>query len=306
MRTQLTIACLVAVSQAVNFESYTTLAQTSACPPPCEPHGDDFNPDTDHPFETEIDVAKDVIEDETEIVDEVVEDTGVKDLLVAVVGCDEAGDVVDNIVKPLVELEIADMLPIKQALEVIKTMNDDEKVESKDELPTIQSVYDAIVNDETRAEDEPEIQFHDKPELTPEQMENSVVTKITGPDGKELDVIVINKAGVVVDPDAPCPDDDLEEKAEEIAEEVVDEVEEEVEEAAKPEPEPETEEEEPPKKKKIEVYKTTVEKMSDDPFALTTLVQKAKGKPVILDFQYDECEYCQIIAPEFEALMNKY
>ena len=54
----------------------------------------------------------------------------------------------DNILKPVVELEIAEMLPIKEAVEVIKTMNDDEKVESKDELPTLKDVVDTIVNDE--------------------------------------------------------------------------------------------------------------------------------------------------------------
>lgn len=283
-----------------------SLAQTEACPPPCNPAGEDFDADTDHEFKTTIDETKDVIEDEKEIVEEVVDDTGVRDLLVAVVGCDEAGDIVDNIVKPMVELEIADMLPIDQALEVIKTMNDDEKVEVKDQLPTLQSVWETIVNDEKRATDEPNIAFHDKPtEMTPQQMENSMVTQIEGPNGEMLDVIVVNKAGVVVDADAPCPEEDLEEIAEEVAKEVVDEVEDEIEEEAKPEPKPEPEPEKP-KKKKVEVYKTTVEKMSPDPEALETLVMAANGKPVILDFQYDACGYCQEIAPAFEDLMKAH
>ena len=151
MRTQLTIACLVAVSQAINIttESSISLAQTSACPPPCNPAGDDFDADTDHTFETEIDVTTDVIVDEEPIVEEVIEDSGVKDLLVAVVGCDEAGDVVDNIVKPLVELEIADLLPIQEAIDAYKNINaEDEVVDQKDDLPTIQSVWESIVNDE--------------------------------------------------------------------------------------------------------------------------------------------------------------
>ena len=290
MRTQLTIACLVAVSQAINIttESTVSLAQTSACPPPCNPSGEDFDADTDHTFHTEIDVTTDVIEDEEEIVDEVIDDTGVKDLLVAVVGCDEAGDVVDNIVKPLVELEIADMLPIQEAIDAIKNINvEDEEVEQKDDLPTIESVWESIVNDEQRAADEPEIQFHDAPtEMTPEQMENSHVTQITTPTGEVVDVIVVNKAGVVVDPDSPCPIDKIEEKAEEIAEEVVEEI---TEPEPKPEPKPAPKK---PKKKKVEVYDTTVETMGSDPFALTKLVQQANGKPVILDFQYDECGHC--------------
>ena len=129
------------MSQAVHLSA-------SACPPPCDPSPEDFNPKTDHEFHTTIDVTEDVIEDEKELVEEVVEETGVKDLLVAVVGCDEAGDILDNIVKPMVELEVAEMLPIKQAVEVIKTMNDDEKVDSKDELPTHEQVWDAITSDE--------------------------------------------------------------------------------------------------------------------------------------------------------------
>ena len=116
-------------------------------------------------------------------------------------------------------------------------------------------------------------------------MENSRVTQITTPTGEVVDVIVINKAGVVVDPDAPCPDEELEEKAEEIAEEVVEEI-------TEPEPKPEPKPAPKKPKKKVEVYKTTVETMGSDPFALTKLVQQANGKPVILDFQYDECGHC--------------
>lgn len=216
----------------------------------------------------------------------------------------------DSIVKPLVEMEIADMLPIKQVVDVIKTMNDDEKVEVTDVLPSLMDVVETLTNDEQRAIDEPEIQFHATASaFTEEQMNTATVTEISGPNGEEMELIVVNKTGVVAD-DSPCPTDDLEEKAEEIADEIVDEIEEEVEEEAKPEPEPESESSEseeeepaPPAKKKIEVYKTTVETMGEDPFALTNLVAAAKGKPVILDFQYDECGHCQEIAPEYEQMM---
>jgi hypothetical protein len=222
------------------------------------------------------------------------------------------------------------------------------------------------VNDEKRAVDEPEIQFHGEVSvLTDEQKDTAKVTEIEGPNGEKMDVIVINKTGVVVHPDSPCPDEDLEDKAEDIADEVVDEIEKDVEEDLKPEEpesesseseveepeepapkepeplepepkepepkepepkepepvepepkepepvepepvEPESEEEEPekpapkPVKPKVEVYKTTVETLGADPFALTTLVQRANGKPVVLDFQYDECGHCQEIAPEYE------
>ena len=328
MRIGLTIACLAAVSQAISL---------TACPPPCNPSGDDFNPDTDHAFKTTIDITEDVIEDEKEIVEEVVEETGVKDLLVAVVGCEEAADVVDTIVKPMVELEVAEMLPIKQAVEVIKTMNDDEKVDTKDELPTHEEVWNTITSDEQRAIEEPEIQFHAAPTLTPEQMDNSTVTKLTTPDGQEVDIIVVNKGNVEVTEGA-CPNDDLDEKAEEIADEIVDEIEEEVEEVQEPPaPEPESEsesesesEEEPvpepkpepvvdepepvveakpepkPAKKVVGVYKTQVETMEEGSDALGKLLEKAGGRPLVLDFQYDECGHCQDIAPRFEELMLMY
>ena len=106
----------------------------------------------------------------------------------------------------------------------------------------------------------------------------------------------------------PCPDDDLDKKAEEIADEVVDEIEEEIEEPpAEPEPESESEEEEPePAKPEVEVYKTTVETMGGDATALDLLLEKAGGKPLVLDFQYDACEHCQAIAPVYEEMMYAY
>ena len=54
----------------------------------------------------------------------------------------------DNIVKPIVELEIADMLPIKQAVDVITKLNDDEVVKPVDFLPSIIDVVKTIFNDE--------------------------------------------------------------------------------------------------------------------------------------------------------------
>lgn len=191
-------------------------------------------------------------------------------------------------------------------------MNDDVKVTITDKLPDLVDVVKTIVENPQRAIDEPEIQFHATASVfTEEQMDSAKVEKVEGPNGEEFELIVVNKTGVVPD-DKPCGDEDLDEKAEDIAEEIVDEIEDEVEEAAKPEPESESSEEEEPvpepkpepvkepkpepkpevKKPKVEVYKTTVPTMGEDPFALTTLVQAAKGKPVILDFQYDECGHC--------------
>ena len=85
--------------------------------------------------------------------------------------------------------------------------------------------------------------------------------------------------------------------SEEVAEE--DEAEEEVE---------ETEEvvEETTEKPKVEVYETTVEALPAGEDALETILAEANGAPVILDFQYDDCMPCQDIAPDFEAIKDKY
>ena len=64
---------------------------------------------------------------------------------------------------------------------------------------------------------------------------------------------------------------------------------------AKPEPKP--------AKKAVEVYKSQVETMDGDALALDKLLEKAGGRTLVLDFQYDECGHCQEIAPRFEELM---
>lgn len=70
----------------------------------------------------------------------------------------------------------------------------------------------------------------------------------------------------------------------------------------------ETEEvvEETTEKPKVEVYETTVEALPAGEDALETILAEANGAPVILDFQYDDCVPCQDIAPDFEAIKDKY
>ena len=65
----------------------------------------------------------------------------------------------------------------------------------------------------------------------------------------------------------------------------------------KPEPKPEPK----PEKKPVEVYDTLVKDLEEG--GLEEILAQAKGKPVILDFQYDGCTPCQEIAPAFEDLM---
>ena len=107
----------------------------------------------------------------------------------------------------------------------------------------------------------------------------------------------------VVDVEEPAETETVEE---EVEEEVVEEetaTEEVVEEE---DVEEEVVEEEATVKKEVTVYETTVEALPSDENALAQILEEADGRPIILDFQYDACAPCQEIAPEFEAIMQKY
>ena len=54
----------------------------------------------------------------------------------------------------------------------------------------------------------------------------------------------------------------------------------------------------------LPVYPTTVESLPPSPTALEELIGNSDGTPIVLDFQYDACNPCQRIAPDFEALME--
>ena len=64
----------------------------------------------------------------------------------------------------------------------------------------------------------------------------------------------------------------------------------------------EKKEEEP----EVEVYDTTVEPLPDSPTAFEDLIEDAEGRLIVLDFQYDACTPCQLIAPEFELIKDTY
>ena len=91
----------------------------------------------------------------------------------------------------------------------------------------------------------------------------------------------------------------------ETTEESTDDTEEVVEETVEDEAEEEVVEE-TTEKPKVEVYETTVEALPEGDDALETVLAEAAGAPVILDFQYDDCQPCQDIAPDFEAIKDKY
>ena len=60
------------------------------------------------------------------------------------------------------------------------------------------------------------------------------------------------------------------------------------------------------KEEEPEVYDTTVMPLRDSPTAFEELVENAEGRPIVLDFQYDACNPCQLIAPAFERMKNTY
>ena len=53
------------------------------------------------------------------------------------------------------------------------------------------------------------------------------------------------------------------------------------------------------------VYPTTVETLPPET-TLDDIFTSSEGKPVVLDFQYDACDPCQRIAPDFEALKDAH
>ena len=117
----------------------------------------------------------------------------------------------------------------------------------------------------------------------------------------------------VVDVEEPAETETAEEEVEEevveeetATEEVVEEEDVEEEVVEEEDVEEEVVEEEATVKKEVTVYETTVEALPSDENALAQILEEADGRPIILDFQYDACAPCQEIAPEFEAIMQKY
>ena len=54
----------------------------------------------------------------------------------------------------------------------------------------------------------------------------------------------------------------------------------------------------------LPVYPTTVESLPPSPSAFDELIGNSPDIPIVLDFQYDACDPCQRIAPDFEALKD--
>ena len=116
MRTQLTIACLVAMTSAVNLSKsmQTELAQrglpslpaqfeycggccTAKCPPVEE-----------EPVDNVADVTEDAVDAVDPIGTEVVEESGVEEALANTIGEEEASEIVKEVIDPIIDEVIAD------------------------------------------------------------------------------------------------------------------------------------------------------------------------------------------------------
>ena len=197
MRFHLTLALLAAAAQAVKMGP--VLAQTNAkswCEPNCDPSGDDFNADTDHPVKMEIDVSKDVVEDVKPIVEEALSEQGVKAALEAVVGEDGADALIDEVVMPVFDSAVADfLLPVDAVIEAEKSLNPDEKIVVEDDLPETADVVAAVQEqlEENHADEGVELTTGAEVDLnfTEEQLANASVTTLDNGVGGEVQVITV-------------------------------------------------------------------------------------------------------------------
>ena len=181
MRFHLTLALLFAAAQAVNIDSMLAQVDATKCEPKCNPSGEDFDADTDHPVKMEIDITKDVIEDVKPIVEEALNEQGVKAALEAVVGPDAADALIDEVITPCLDATIADNLINVDAVEgAIKMLNPDEKVVEKDPLPETEDVVTAVMEqlEVNHAGEGISMTSHEKKALTDYQLDNSSVTKM--------------------------------------------------------------------------------------------------------------------------------
>ena len=241
MRTQLTIACLAAISQAVKIDAAQccnhSTSSNSKCNP-CDPSWERFEPDTDHKKKDEIDITKDFLEDFQAVGDEFIHESKIDAILEAEVGLEVAEDIESHILKPIVDAAVGELIPVKKIAEVIASMNmEDEKIEITDDLPPVEVVVEKEI--EEAAEKDEGVTFHTTVVSDPKDFDKATVEELDTPNG-EIVVITIphNVDGTTIEEVATGEIEDL---AEEMADEMVDDLAEE----AAPEVESESEEEEP-------------------------------------------------------------
>ena len=209
MRTQLTIAALVAATNAIDIGTAQShvdiMAQTSAehgdcccqampCMPTCQDachHAGDKPTQVD----VEIDVTKDVLEVVKPIGDQVIVESGIQEALEEIVIEEEADEIIKEILEPIIASTIAvEVLDVDEVIEVIEAVVPDEHIEAKDPLPEPADVVTLI--DENVVPDHPEVTINEITEdkvFTPEEIASATVTEVTNTDGDTVEVIVIHK-----------------------------------------------------------------------------------------------------------------
>ena len=157
MRTQLSICLLAAATQALNLtengQNLNTLAQTglqqsdacccptyTPCMPSCSNPCDDHD---EHEGEHHIDLAEDVLKDVIPVGEEIIEDSGVRDIIADIVGDTEAGQIVRDIVTPIIDGEIINHeIDVDGLIDAIDEVESDMDIIIDGELPTTQDIID--------------------------------------------------------------------------------------------------------------------------------------------------------------------
>ena len=206
MRVQLSIACLMAATMAVELskvdtkEPDTLLAQASAS---CFPNigcgcgcgeEEQEEEEKDGHMETEVDVVEAAVADVEGLGDAVMEDAEVEEKLADVVGEHEAEAIVNDVIEPIVETEILnEETHVDDIVEAIEEVIPQEEVQVEDPVPETEEVVE-----ELEAEviiDHEEVTVLDTPEdlgINDEDLENAEIVEITDPAGDEIEVIIID------------------------------------------------------------------------------------------------------------------
>ena len=193
MRTLLSIACLAAVSQAVRTNAaqaccnHSSGSSNSKCNP-CDPSWDRFDADTAHKKKDEIDVSKDFLEDFSAIGDEFIHESKVDGILRAALGIDIAKDIESHILKPIIDAKVGEMIPAHKVAEVIASLNKDETIKIKDDLPSV----DEVVKQEIKeaADKEEGVEFHAGITSDPKDFDNATVEKLDTPNGEVVMITI--------------------------------------------------------------------------------------------------------------------
>ena len=226
MRTLLSIACLVAVSQAVRTNAaqgccnHSSGNSNSKCNP-CDPSPERFNADTDHKKKDEIDVSKDFLKDFAAVGDELIHQSKVDGILRAALNIDIAKDIEAHILKPILDAKVGEMIPVKKIADVIADLNkEDEKIKVVDDLPAVDVVVKKEIED-AKQKDEG-VEFHSGITSDPKDFDNATVEKLDTPngevmlitiphgiDGKTVEEVPVDEIGDMADDAAKDMVDDL-------------------------------------------------------------------------------------------------